>query len=187
MTHGDVGKLSSRDKDYQLKRITSYFTDEACPSLKGKPRLFFIQACRGQMKDLGHYTKNINNSRYKLKRHVNDLDYNVDTATPFNKEEEEEEGDEDHVHNPPNHPDFLIVRSAYSGHFSLRNTGTGSWFIQDLCKELEQNGTRHDILNLLTHANWSVSERLGIGNNLKQILCISNMLTKILIFNIKKN
>lgn len=185
MTHGEVGKISSFDKEYTLTQITSFFTDEACPTLKGKPRIFFIQACRGEMKDKGHLTQNDNQSRYKLKRNSKDRDHRVDHSTPFTQEIRE--GDEDLVHNPPNNPDFLIIRSAFPCHVSLRNPDTGSWFIQALCQELEENGTKYDILNLLTHVNWSISERISVGEKMKQILCISSMLTKILIFNYKEH
>lgn len=183
MTHGTEKKIYSYDKGYVLGQITSIFTDEACPSLKGKPRIFFVQACRGREEDIGHWTKNTNHSRYKHNRKPKDKDHWMDHASSFESlNSSESEGEEDILHQPPIYKDFLVVRSAYVGHYSLRNTTTGTWFIQDLCTELEENGPKHDILNLLTHVNWSVSERVSTGINLKQILCISTMLTKILKF-----
>lgn len=186
MTHGEVGKIFSHDKHFTLDRVTSFFTDEACPSLKGKPRLFFIQACRGSKIDGGHQTKNVNHSRYNHKRKPKDSEHRSDTL-PYGPEDDDEKiNAEEFSYCPPNHADFLIVRSAYAGYYSLRNPDTGSWFIQALCQELEENGDKYDILNLLTHVNWSISERLSNRSNMKQILCISSMLTKILLFNIKK-
>lgn len=91
----------------------------------------------------------------------------------------------DPLHNPPNHQDFLVVRSTMPNHLSFRNATTGSWFIQDLCSELEENGTTNDILELLTHVNLSISQRESVPFKNKQILCISSMLTKVLYLNVK--
>lgn len=193
MTHGEFGTISSYDEDYTIKRITSHFTDESCPSLKGKPRIFLIQACRGNLLDSGHVTQISRDRVYKTNRDAR-LTKDRGDIQPFanNIQHEppklQEPLEEDMLHNPPNHEHFLVVRSTMPKHLSFRNTTDGSWFIQDLCKELEANGTTYDILNLLTHVNWSVSERESRGafiNKKKQILCISSMLTKILIFNVK--
>jgi caspase-like apoptosis-related cysteine protease len=93
---------------------------------------------------------------------------------------------EEMVHNPPNHPDFLIVRSTMPDFVSFRNTTHGSWFIQHLCEELNKLGNQLDILTILTFVNQRVSEKESSQGRYKQILCISTMLTKQLIFH-KKN
>lgn len=92
---------------------------------------------------------------------------------------------EEMVHNPPNHADFLIVRSTMTDYVSFRNTTTGSWFIQHLTEELDKAGTEVDLLTLLTFVNRLVSERESSSGKYKQILCISTMLTKKLIFHKK--
>lgn len=185
LSHGEQGKIHSFDDDYRLEEIAEFFSDENCPSLKGKPRLFFIQACRGSLFDAGHRTTNKNNALYSINRPELRSADEIDPATPFQNIRREIE--EDMVHNPPNHQDFLFVRSTMAGYYSFRNTTDGSWFIQDLCAELEENGTSQDILHILTHVNWRVSERLSVGTKIrdkKQIICISSMLTKILKLNV---
>lgn len=182
MTHGDFGTISSYDEDYAIEIIISFFTDKKCPTLKGKPRLFFIQACRGGLLDSGHQMKQIGrNSVYTLRRNQDNDSYDI--TAPF--EAITRDKLDDQLHNPPNHQDFLVVRSTMPNHLSFRNPDTGSWFIQDLCNELEENGTKEDLLTLLTHVNWSVSKRESVPHRKKQILCISSMLTKILYLNIK--
>ncbi|CAG5136338.1 unnamed protein product [Candidula unifasciata] len=42
------------DTSIKTREVVDMFTNKACPSLTGKPRLFFIQACRGQKLDHGH-------------------------------------------------------------------------------------------------------------------------------------
>lgn len=45
--------IAAHDNEYNLASIFHYFTDEQCPTLKGKPRIFFIQACQGNQLDSG--------------------------------------------------------------------------------------------------------------------------------------
>lgn len=53
MSHGDPGLLHARDRPYPTTELWSHFTGDKCHSLIGKPKLFFIQACRGTMVDSG--------------------------------------------------------------------------------------------------------------------------------------
>lgn len=48
-SHGDEGGcISAGDEDYCLQDLMNLFTSEQCPTLMDKPKLFFIQACRGK-------------------------------------------------------------------------------------------------------------------------------------------
>lgn len=196
MTHGDDKSIDSFDRPYQVDKITAFFSDKRCPSLKGKPRLFFIQACRGGDFDHGIAMKGSPSLLYKLKRSATirtdvtatDVVGYVEKTEEIELVEVEEYSDEEMVHNPPITQDCLLVRSAMLGFFSFRNITDGSWFIQCLCDELEENGTKCDIMELLTHVNLRVSERESNGlrdKGKKQILCISSKLTKLLFFNDK--
>lgn len=191
MTHGDDRTISSYDRDYKIDLITKYFTDTRCPTLEGKPRLFFIQACRGSgidhglspdqhrehMKDL--QIRRQNRRRRKGNDHTDAVPDDDDPGREI----------EQMVHNPPIYQDFLIVRSTMPGFFSFRNTDSGSWFIQEFCNELEENGVCDNLMHVLTRVNYRVSMRESRAmflNGKKQILCISSMLTKVLIFNMKR-
>ena len=49
MTHGAMGKIYGSDcKHLEIRNITDFFKEGNCPALAGKPKLFFIQACRGK-------------------------------------------------------------------------------------------------------------------------------------------
>ncbi|BHF81356.1 hypothetical protein SprV_0702448600 [Sparganum proliferum] len=55
MAHGGVGEIYGVDgSPFLLHEITAYFTADKCPTLAGKPKLFFIQACRGEEYQLGY-------------------------------------------------------------------------------------------------------------------------------------
>jgi hypothetical protein len=43
MSHGDLENLCAYDRDYKTKDVFSIFNGENCPSLSGKPKLFFVQ------------------------------------------------------------------------------------------------------------------------------------------------
>lgn len=79
-----------------------------------------------------------------------------------------------------------------AGYFSWRNTDNGSWYIQSLIKELNENGKEYNMLTLLTF----VSQRVAVDyesnvpsnplmDRQKQIPCVTSMLTRILRFNDK--
>ena len=46
LSHGELGTLYASDQMYKPDRIWSHFTADKCPSLAGKPKLFFIQVLR---------------------------------------------------------------------------------------------------------------------------------------------
>jgi len=54
LSHGGTdGTLYARDGTFSLEEVFSLFTADKCLSLAGKPKLFFIQACRGSKVDRG--------------------------------------------------------------------------------------------------------------------------------------
>ncbi|XP_061227791.1 caspase-3 isoform X2 [Neopsephotus bourkii] len=53
LSHGDEGVIYGTDGPLELKVLTSLFRGDKCRSLAGKPKLFFIQACRGTELDSG--------------------------------------------------------------------------------------------------------------------------------------
>lgn len=128
LSHGSTGFISAWDTDYKLDSIWSLFTTQKCPSLAGKPKLFFVQACQGCRLDDGTT--------------VQQIEYDAGLTTEYNI---------------PLHPDFLIAYCTVLGFLAWRNQENGSWFIQALCDKLEANGTSLDILTLLTFVNQSVA------------------------------
>lgn len=54
LTHGKLGVVYTSDgKPVEILSLVDYFSDRQCPTLKGKPKMFFIQACqRGQNETL---------------------------------------------------------------------------------------------------------------------------------------
>jgi len=68
LTHGEHGKLYARDGRYPIDNLFQYFLGTSCPSLVGKPKLFFIQACQGSRLDPGVIVQDSNDTAafYKI-------------------------------------------------------------------------------------------------------------------------
>ncbi|XP_078117195.1 caspase-3-like isoform X2 [Sander vitreus] len=53
LSHGDEGVIYGTDGFEKLEKLAEYFKGDRCKSLVGKPKLFFIQTCRGAELDNG--------------------------------------------------------------------------------------------------------------------------------------
>nr|CAD7572128.1 unnamed protein product [Timema californicum] len=83
----------------------------------------------------------------------------------------------------------MVAYSTVEGYYSWRNPISGSWFIQALCDELKTNGTKRDLLTLLTF----VCRRVALDyqsvvpsdydmDNKKQVPTITSTLTRLVFF-----
>ncbi|KAB0795576.1 hypothetical protein PPYR_12415 [Photinus pyralis] len=163
LTHGELGILYAKDSAYKPENLWMPFTADKCPSLAGKPKLFFIQACQGDRLDPG-----VTLNRTETDGH------------PWSS------------YRIPTHADFLLVYSTIPGYYSWRNTAKGSWFIQALCTELDESCELYDLLTLLTfvsrrvavdyESNVPTDTRMHLQ---KQIPCITSMLIRLLKLNKK--
>jgi caspase 7 len=161
LTHGEMGMLYAKDTHYKPDNLWYHFTADKCPSLAGKPKMFFIQACQGDRLDGG--------------------------ITLLSRTETD--GSSSTQYRIPVHADFLIVFSTVPGYFSWRNTTRGSWFMQALCEELRYSGTDRDILTLLTFVMQKVAldyesntPDMPTMHQQKQVPCLTSMLTRLLVF-----
>ncbi|XP_075528378.1 caspase-1-like isoform X2 [Dermacentor variabilis] len=120
LTHGECDVLYGTDGKFPVDTVIEPFRGDACPSLLGKPKLFFIQACRGDRLDAGAQAV-------------------LDTSDSPTR-----------IYRIPTHADILAAYSTVPGFYSWRNTMQGSWFIQALCSVLRQRAQYADLLSMLT-------------------------------------
>lgn len=92
LTHGTKDSLEAHDCSYARKSLWSYFTPDKSPSLANKPKLFFIQACRGLRMDPGQ--------SYLVKT---DLSFGIDGST------------ENKIYSLPSDADFLWFEATTEG------------------------------------------------------------------------
>ncbi|XP_038602498.1 caspase-9 isoform X2 [Tachyglossus aculeatus] len=166
--HGTDGKSIS------VETIVNYFNGSRCPSLGGKPKLFFIQACGGEQKDRG-FEVNLDSPEDHPTRRDPESD-----ATPFQAAPEGSD-EPDAVASLPTPSDILVSYSTFPGFVSWRDTKSGSWYIETLDSVLEQWAHTEDLLTLLLRVSNGVSSK----GKYKQIPGCFNFLRKRLYFNTK--
>lgn len=162
LTHGDHGHLYGYDSKFPIDTIFTNFLGNNCPTLVGKPKMFFIQACQGDKLDSG----------------VTVMPNDELDAVSFFK--------------IPTHADFLVAYSTLPGFYSWRNTQDGSWFMQSLIRVLGEYHLHMDLLTMLTIVSHQVAYNYSSNaaseqfNNKKQVPCITSMLTRRIFFLPKK-
>ncbi|XP_029466304.1 caspase-7 isoform X2 [Rhinatrema bivittatum] len=163
LSHGEEGVIYGKDGPMAIKTLTSLFRGDRCKTLVGKPKLFFIQACRGSEFDEG------------LETDSGSADNALETdANPRYK--------------IPIEADFLFAYSTVPGYYSWRNPGNGSWFVQALCQVLNMYGKQLEVLQILTRVNFLVATNFESWSDdarycgKKQVPCVVSMLTKELYF-----
>lgn len=173
MTHGKSdGKIFASDGEFAVQDLWQNFVGYNCDGLVGKPKLFFIQACRGTMTDPGILLKPTPKIRLVEKKH--------DTVDAKVMKEE--------THVIPTLADLLVMYSTAEGYYSFRNPLEGSWFIQAICEELREN-SHEDLMTMLTGVNRRVAfaKQSNVPDNsdwdaMKQMPNIVSMLTKTMYF-----
>ncbi|XP_031409132.1 caspase-6 [Meleagris gallopavo] len=172
LSHGENDHVYAYDAQIKIETITNMFRGDKCQSLVGKPKIFIIQACRGDKHDDPVLVQDLVDSK---------------DETTVNQTEVDAAG----VYTLPAGADFIMCYSVAQGYFSHRETVNGSWYIQDLCEALRKHGSSLEFTELLTVVNRKVSHRKvdmcrdinAIGK--KQIPCFASMLTKKLYFHPK--
>uniref|UniRef100_A0A8D8Y030 Caspase-1 n=1 Tax=Cacopsylla melanoneura TaxID=428564 RepID=A0A8D8Y030_9HEMI len=163
LTHG-LGEryLWAHDMPYFVEKLWLPFTADKCRTLAGKPKIFFIQACRGTKLDGG----------VRLVSRAN-----TETDAGVN------------AYKIPSYADFLIAYSTVEGFYSWRHPENGTWFIQCLCQELADSGSKLDLLSIMTRVSRRVALDMESYNDLlswqhqqKQVPSINSMLIRDVIF-----
>ncbi|XP_018611670.1 caspase-6-like [Scleropages formosus] len=167
LSHGEKDNIYAKDDMISIQDIMSFFKGDACRSLVGKPKIFIIQACRGEKFD-------------------NPVTAMCDDDDVLGGNAEQTVEEKAVLNTLPAGADFLMCYSVAEGYFSFRHIEHGSWYIQDLCEVLKQYGTSLEFTELLTLVNRKVSMRSTSNVNAKkQVPCFASMLTKKLYFRAK--
>ncbi|XP_041370746.1 caspase-3-like [Gigantopelta aegis] len=150
LAHGGRGTVKGvNGKDVQLQTIFSQFRGPNCPSLVGKPKLFFIQACQGSQEQ-----RNVVAPRYQ-----SDV---IRDETP--------------VHMAAEGEDFFIACSTEPGFVSYRHPEKGSVFITSLSKNVLEL-CDHSLSDIM-HTVCSDIAKANEDSERKQVPWYSSTLTK---------
>ena len=149
MSHGESGKVFCFDEKTKSIETVDIKTAQdkfsSCATLSGKPKLFFIQACRGKKED-------------------EEVVVMKDDASPSSMLSPPRHGDlpvnEDNLLAPrirPTHADFLFAYSTVDDYVSYRDPKLGSFYVRGLVKAFRDLAAKNDLLGILTSVNQSVS------------------------------
>ncbi|XP_041843824.1 caspase-2 isoform X4 [Melanotaenia boesemani] len=162
LSHGVEGAIYGTDGQLlQLDWVFEAFDNAHCPLLQNKPKMFFIQACRGDEMDCG----------------VEQIDGPVRTLSPSCEQRDagrEGQGDVDprqrvDMGRPriklPQRSDMICGFASLKGQrictAAMRNTKRGSWFIQELNTALRLNARNTHLADILVQVNGRIKEREG--------------------------
>ncbi|XP_042278908.1 caspase-2 isoform X6 [Thunnus maccoyii] len=162
LSHGVEGAIYGTDGQLlQLDWVFEAFDNAHCPLLQNKPKMFFIQACRGEEMDCG----------------VEQIDGPARTCSPSCEQRDagrEGQGDADSrqrgdMGRPriklPQRSDMICGFASLKGQrictAAMRNTKRGSWFIQELNTALRLHARDTHLADILVQVNGRIKEREG--------------------------
>jgi len=159
LSHGKDGVVYAADgQSINMEYIYEFFNNRNCPLLRGKPKFFIVQACRGDRPDQGVDTsepstappspeKTLSQSK---KRRAEGLDAIACTPDPS-----------DIARARPTWEDMIIAYSTIPGYASLRDHDKGTWFVQSLVEVFMNHAHDTELVDLLR----MTSERLSHFTN----------------------
>jgi hypothetical protein len=178
MSHGNQnGIIYTRDGTMKVDEIWRPFTADKCKNLAGKPKIFLVQACRGNLPDVG--------AEIEVEPEVSEKEDCFASRSSLKFESER--------FVISTLADIVIYFSSAEGFPSFRDDN-GAWFVQALCatlKDCHESQAETDLMTIFTRINRFISYAKQANsrdnfNFCKQMPVIQSMLTKNVIFNKKK-
>jgi len=154
LSHGKDGVVYASDgQSINMEYIYEFFNNRNCPSLRGKPKFFIVQACRGDRPDQGvegEEGEEQTQSHQPKKRRAEALDAIAGVHDIG-----------DICRARPTWEDMIIAYSTIPGYASLRDHDRGTWFVQSLVEVFMTHAHDTELVDLLR----MTSERLSHFTN----------------------
>ncbi|KAJ8289905.1 hypothetical protein GJAV_G00006610 [Gymnothorax javanicus] len=155
LSHGIEGAVYGTDGQLlELDWVFQSFDNEHCPHLQNKPKMFFIQACRGEEMDCGV------DQQDGLERTQSPGCEKRDAGREEKGGGEMEEGERLRV-KLPTRSDMICGFAALKGTAAMRNTKRGSWFIQELNAVIRHKARDTHLADILVQVNGRIKQREG--------------------------
>lgn len=140
LTHGDTNNLlRAQDVSFNIEEVVQIFGN--CKRIENKPKLFVIQACKGENATT-----------------TNNTNTNVSKLVSIN------------LYSERLYPDMLIVCSTSEGNVSFRDPIKGTWYIQELCKNFAAYGRRDSVTSLLLRTTKCVCSNYYTQNKNEDVV-----------------
>ncbi|PIK55213.1 putative caspase-3 isoform X1 [Apostichopus japonicus] len=197
LSHGEREGVCGVDynKDQPEVLRTEDFVDvmDHCPTLRGKPKVFFTQACRGtninkqtttqldarRPKEDIEREKREEMERERIRKEREQGDIEKDFKK-MNLGENNPRQNNSHVRS-----DILEAFPTIKDYAAAREVDTGTWYMQSVCELLKKEAHKEDLISVLTKVNNQVGERkgrLGDGSVVLQTCVFHSSLKKKLYF-----
>ncbi|XP_071109300.1 caspase-2-like [Haliotis cracherodii] len=138
LSHGEEGYVFGTDgKKIPLDEIFMMFDNTQCRGLIGKPKVFFIQACRGGALDPGVRLEKTDET---------------DGGPPVCPEPWKQ---------LPTMSDMVICYPTQYGYYAWRNRERGSWYIEAIVQIFMRHAKNEDICTMLNRVNHLVSRKVS--------------------------
>ena len=138
LSHGNDKGIEGVDKEHvSIAELTESLESNKCSALKGKPKIFFIQACRGTL--LPDQVKLDNTSQPQPDEIV--MDGKISAIPPG--------------------ADFFFGYSTVGNNVALRRTLSGSFYIQIICSVFDKYADKlslHDMM-MLVHQTLATDDK----------------------------
>ncbi|KAI8482183.1 hypothetical protein Bbelb_400710 [Branchiostoma belcheri] len=162
LSHGTAtGVLGTDGQHVSVDSIISSF--QACTSLVGKPKLFFIQACRGGDRDKGlEQTDSATDeasSTSQTGTEASDRSTEATASPPpptitwVTPVESSDAGE-----TLPTASDRLVMYATVHGHVSWRNSETGTWLVEALADVITEHADMKELHDMLMMVNAKVAD-----------------------------
>lgn len=177
LTHGTKGQVFGIDwKSLEIVKIRGLFEEHVCKGLAQKPKIFLIQACRGDDTDLGYpeqiptETSEMISSPDENNQTIDELDgesgAEASNRTPDSTLDQEsvtvkQQASDKNLHEDNGSADlkkaspsnFLFVFPSVQGHKSILDNEKGSWLISTICKVFQQHAYIAHLHSMLAEVN----------------------------------
>ncbi|KAL8202711.1 UNVERIFIED_CONTAM: Caspase-2 [Gekko kuhli] len=174
LSHGIEGGIYGVDgKLLQLPEIFRLFDNANCPRLQNKPKMFFIQACRGassanlhgslqksQESEPGLHVACFSCNEYETDRGVDQIDGSERADSP-GCEESDAKMQENSKLRLPTCSDMICGYACLRGTAAMRNTKRGSWYVEALTSVFAEDSRNTHVADMLVKVNRLIKRREG--------------------------
>ena len=162
LSHGEEGCIIGTDsKNVKLESTVQKLNAKFCPSLAGKPKIFFIQACRGLGRMFSTYIRADS----------------CNEGVPEPQRSSEAVGVPSSSISIPNDADFFFGYATPPGKVAWRDEHHGSWYISEICRSLCARSSYADLVSMITMVHNEVGTHYS-NQNFKQAPEMTHRLRK---------
>jgi len=146
LSHGRHGLIAAADgREIETEWVLRQFNNDGCPKLRGKPKFFIFQACRGDEADYGI----LPSISFPDRRSDSDA-----RAVSMPRQPTEESVDQQYKN--LSWEDMVVAYATLPGYVANRDRYRGTWFIECLCSVFMEMSVELDLRDMLD----IVAERL---------------------------